>query len=35
MIHKKDIGKRGAPKTLKNEEGISLTFFVPYEVKEG
>ena len=34
MIHKKDIkGSRGAK--FKNDDGINLTFFIPYEVKEG
>lgn len=34
MIHKKDVKSKGIAK-FKNEEGINLTFFIPYEVKEG
>ena len=32
-IHKKDVRKKFTK--IKNEEGTSLTFFIPYEVKEG
>jgi len=32
MIYKKDLKKGG---TLKNEEGLQLTFFIPYEVEPG
>jgi hypothetical protein len=34
MIHKKDVKAKSGAK-FKNEEGINLTFFIPYEVKEG
>ena len=34
MIHKKDVKSKGVAK-FKNEEGINLIFFIPYEVKEG
>ena len=33
-IHKKDIQKKGGAR-YKNEEGIQLTFFIPYEVEPG
>jgi replicative superfamily II helicase len=33
MLHKKDVRKTFTK--LKNEEGVSLTFFIPYEVQEG
>ena len=38
MLHKSDTkkrGKGGKPVTMKNEQELSLTFFVPYEVGEG
>jgi hypothetical protein len=34
MLSKADVKKRGSAR-IKNEEGISLTFFIPYEVEEG
>jgi activating signal cointegrator complex subunit 3 len=34
MLHKKDVVKKGAAR-IRNDEGISLTFFIPYEVEEG
>ena len=33
MLHKKDVRKKFTK--MKNEEGVSLTFFIPYEVKPG
>lgn len=30
MLHKKDVRKEFSK--FKNEEGVSLTFFIPYEV---
>lgn len=33
MLHKKDVRKKFTK--MKNEEGVSLTFFIPYEVKAG
>lgn len=38
MLHKADTKKNkkgGKAVTIKNEEQLSLTFFVPYEVNEG
>lgn len=34
MLHKKDVVRKGAAR-IRNDEGISLTFFIPYEVEEG
>jgi hypothetical protein len=34
MLSKKDVKKKQAVR-MKNDEGVSLTFFVPYEVEEG
>lgn len=34
-LHKTDVKKRFGGPRIKNEEGVSLTFFIPYQVEEG
>ena len=34
MLSKKDVKNKGGAR-IKNELGLSLTFFIPYEVEEG
>jgi activating signal cointegrator complex subunit 3 len=35
MLHKSDVKKKFGCPRIKNDEGISLTFFIPYQVEEG